>query len=80
MKNSCFTKESFEEVEYEDLIKVLSFLNGSNEINSLSAARILFTYIKEKKDLSVQRRMKFLALIHKAIKKLGFEFAEEFFS
>lgn len=28
----------------------------------------------------MQRRLKFLALIHKTIKKIGFDFAEEFLS
>ncbi|KAL4494561.1 hypothetical protein ABPG72_004463 [Tetrahymena utriculariae] len=79
-KNTCFLKENFDEIDYDDLLKVLSFLNGKTEIKQQEAIHLFFQYFKDNQDLSLQRRLKFLALIHKSIKKIGFDFAEEFLS
>jgi hypothetical protein len=53
-------------------------LQGRTETKQAEAISALFTHIKDCGELSLQRRLKYLALIHKCIKKIGFEFAEDF--
>lgn len=77
-KNTCFLKDNFDEIDYDDLLKVLQFLLGKTETKPQEAIRLFFQYFKDNTDLSLQRRLKYLALIHKSIKKIGFDFAEEF--
>jgi len=77
-KNTCFLKDTFDEMDYDDLLKVLHFLLGKTEIKQADAIMQFFNYIKDQGDMSLQRRLKILALIHKSVKKIGYEFAEAF--
>ena len=77
-KNTCFLKDTFDEMDYDDLLKVIYFLMGKTEIKQPDAIMQFFNYLKDQGDMSLQRRLKVLALIHKSVKKIGYEFAEAF--
>lgn len=47
LKNTCFLKDTFDEIDYDDLLKVLQFLSGKSEVKQADAITQFFAYLKD---------------------------------